>query len=352
MRFAVMLQHEREYFVSRLRSGTYYIDYDNIKLKILSPNIEDEFFINEAYRQAYEEAYSQEVMTHEDMLSWMFDKGLWTEEDDNKIKDLEKNIEKLKVQMFENRYKSDVRETARLYLRATEKAIAKERSRKDMMFENTCEGVAFTKKCLEQVRRCAFLGGEPCDMSQFEGTRVWASLTKQYLNERDVRELARSEPFRSVWLMKSDTGQKLFLNTPDREITFDQRNISVWSRMYDNVQESQECPNEDVINDDDLLDGWFIIQKKKQEKERLISEVDNMTSNDKIAGSQEIFIFTDSRQEAENINSANTIHSQKLKQNRMKQIKQAGVIDDHNLQDKRLEIQRMSNEQYKQKFRR
>ena len=87
-----MLQHEREYFVSRLRSGTYYIDYDNIKLKILSPNIEDEFFINEAYRQAYEEAYSQEVMTHEDMLSWMFDKGLWTEEDENKIKDLAKNI--------------------------------------------------------------------------------------------------------------------------------------------------------------------------------------------------------------------------------------------------------------------
>lgn len=347
-----MLQHEREYFVSRLRSGIYFLDYDNIKLRILSPTIEDEFFINEAYRQAYEDAYSQEVMTQEEMLSWMFDKELWKEEDENKIKDLEKNLEKLKVQMFENRYKQEVRETARLYLRATENALNKERSRKDMMFENTCEGVAFTNKCLEQVKRCAFIGKEPCDINNFEGTRVWSQLTKKYLNEKDVRELARSEPFRSVWLMKADTGQKPFLNLPEREITFDQRNISVWSRMYDNVQESQECPNEDVINDDDLLDGWFIIQKKKQEKERLVSEVDDMTSNSKIANSQEVYLFTDSKEEANKINSANTFHSQKIKQSRLNQIKEAGSLDDHNLQDKRLQIQRMSNDQYKQKFRR
>ena len=152
--------------------------------------------------------------------------------------------------------------------------------------------------------------------------------------------------------MKSETGQKVFSNCPDRELTFDQRNISIWSRMYDNVQESQECPADDVIQDDDLLDGWFIIQRKKQEKERLVSEVDNMTSNDRIANSQEIFVFTDNKQEAENINNANTFHAQRLKQVRMKQIKEAGVIDDHHLQDKRLEIQRMSNEQYKSKFRR
>ena len=84
----------------------------------------------------------------------------------------------------------------------------------------------------------------------------------------------------------------------------------------------------------------------------MVSEVDNMTSNDKIANSQEIFVFTDNKQEAENINNANSFHAQRLKQVRMKQIKEAGVIDDHNLQDKRLEIQRMSNEQYKSKFRR
>ena len=122
-----MLQHEREYFVSRLRSGTYYIDYEGIKLKVLPPTVEDQFFINAAYKEAYDDAFSQDVMTNEDMMFWMYQKGLWGDEDEQKLKDLDKNIEKLKVQMFENRYKQNVRETARVYLRASEKAILKEK---------------------------------------------------------------------------------------------------------------------------------------------------------------------------------------------------------------------------------
>ena len=72
--------------------------------------------------------------------------------------------------------------------------------------------------------------------------------------------------------------------------------------MYDNVYESSESPSEEVIDDDDLLDGWFIIQRKKQEKEKLQSEVANMTNNEKITNSEEVYIFTDSAEEAERIN--------------------------------------------------
>jgi len=347
-----MLQHEREYFVSQLRNGVYYIDHAGLKLKVLSPTIEDTYFINLAYKQAYDEAYSQDVMTEEDMLFWMYEKGLWTEDDDQKIKDLDSNIEKLKVQMFENRFKTNVRETARLYLRATEKAIKDMAAKKSSLFENTCEGVAFTKKCMEHVKRCTFLGSDVCDFSSIDGASIWSSLTRKFLAESETRELARTEPFRSLWLMHSDIGQRLFQNLPDREMTFDQRNICVWSRMYDNVQESHECPSEDVLNDDDLLDGWFIIQRKKQEHDKLVSEVEGMTNNEKIANSEEIFVFTNNKEEAERINDANTVHGKMLKQDRMQQIKRAGSLNDHELQDKRLQLQRMSNTQFKEKFRR
>lgn len=352
MRLAKMLQHEREYFVSHVRNGVYYVDYGGVKLKILPPTIEDEYFINLAYKEAYDEAYSQDVMTEEDMLFWTYQKGLWTEEDDTKIKDLENNLEKLKVKMYENRFKSDVRETARAYLRATEKALVSARGKKAVHYENTCEGVSFTKKCMEQIKRCTFLGNELCDFSSIDGTIVWSAFTRSFLPEGQVRELARTEPFRSLWMMHSEIGRKIFRNLPERELTFDQNNISIWSRMYDNVQESHECPSEDVINDDDLLDGWFIIQRKKQEHNKLISEVEGMTSNDRIANSEEIYIFTNSKEEAERIDDANTIHAKMLKKDRMQQIKQAGSLQDHELQDKRLEIQRMSNTQFKQKFRR
>ena len=51
-----MKQHEREYFVSRLRSGMYLVEYDNFRLKVVSPTIEDEFYINKAFMEAFEEA--------------------------------------------------------------------------------------------------------------------------------------------------------------------------------------------------------------------------------------------------------------------------------------------------------
>ena len=44
----------------------------------------------------------------------------------------------------------------------------------------------------------------------------------------------------------------------------DQKNILILSRMYDNVQESLDCPADDIMQDDDMLDGWFIHQKNKK----------------------------------------------------------------------------------------
>ena len=122
--------------------------------------------------------------------------------------------------------------------------------------------------------------------------------------------------------------------------------------MYDNVQESMECPGEDVLEDDDLLDGWFILQKKKQERDKLVSEVDNMTQNEKISQSEEIFLFTDNKDEADRINQANSIQGQMIKKSRMAQLKAAGgEINEADFQDRQLELQRMSNEQFKSKFR-
>ena len=289
----------------------------------------------------------------EEMLEWMYEKDLWKEEDDKKIVDLSKNIDILKIQMFENRYKTSVKETARVYLRATEEAIKKETYKKDSHYENTCEGIAFIKRCLEHIKRCTYLGNELCDFSTVDANRVFALLTNKYLGEGQVRELARSEPFRSIWIMKEETGQKLFQNSGERELTYDQRNICIWSRMYDNTQESVECPGEDVINDDDLLDGWFLIQRKQQEKDKLLSEVDNMTTNEKISNSEEIYIFTDSHEEADKINDANDPHSKMVRKKRLDQIKAAGGdMQDHHLQDKQLQLRQMSNQQYKEKFRR
>ena len=126
----------------------------------------------------------------------------------------------------------------------------------------------------------------------------------------------------------------------------------IWSRMYDNVYESMECPTDDVIEDDDMLDGWFILQRKKREKDKAEQEIQSQTNNQKISQSAEIFVFADNKESAKKINETNSVHSQAVKKQRMAVIQSKGEASDLDFQDQQLKIRTQQNEMYKNKFRR
>lgn len=346
-----MKNHEREYFISRLRSGTYYIRQDDLILTIVSPTIDDEYVINRTYMESYDRGLEAELMTEDEMLDWMRSRQLWTEDDDAMIKTLEGNLERLKVEIFNARYQSNKRELTRKYIRATEKGLREQLEKKNSNQNNTCEGIANLEKSLAFIKQCTFVGDERCDFEAIDINSVLYDFNNMILNEADIRDLARNEPWRSLWLMKESYNIKLFANQ-DRELSIDQKNIMVWSRMYDNIQESMDCPTDDVINDDDLLDGWFVVQRKKQEKERAESELENRMSNDKISSSQEVFMMAQTNEDAEDINSVNTYHSQMVKKERMAVLNAKGEAVDLDFRDQRLKMAQKSNEQFKGNFRR
>ena len=346
-----MKQHEREYFVSRLRSGVYNITQDNITIKVLTPTIEDEFYGSESYKIAYEKALEEDLMTDDEMLDWMRYRELWTDEDDEKIKGLEKDLERLKVEIFNARNNESLRETIRKYIRAGESQLIKQFAKKNDNQNNTCEGVAGLEKSLVILKRCTFIGNEPFDFQPIGLTQAWHLYYSMLLTEKQGRELARTEPWRSLWLLKETLPTGLFANK-DRELSIDQKNILIWSRMYDNIQESMDCPSEDVIDDDDMLDGWFIVQRRKQDKEKAEAEIENSLTNSKIANADEIFVMAGSQNDAERINNMNDINSQMIKKQRMAVLDAKGEAKDLDFRDQQLKVRRQSNEQYKGKFRR
>lgn len=346
-----MKNHEREYFISRIRSGIYRVKQGGVTLSIVSPSIEDDYYINAAYVDSYERALEAGLMTEDEMLDWMRSRQLWTEDDDATIKTLEGNLERLKVEIFNARYQSDKKELTRKYIRATEKGLKDQSEKKYENRQNTCEGLASLEKSLSFIKRCTFLGSEPCDFEDIDINNVLYEFNNMILPEKDVRNLARNEPWRSLWLMKESCDLKLFSNQ-DRDLSIDQKNMVVWSRMYDNIQESMDCPSDSVINDDDMLDGWFIIQNKKQDKERAESELESRVSNDKISNSEEVFVFAETQQDVDAINSVNSYQAQMVKKERMEVLQQKGEAQDLDFRDQRLKMTQMSNEQFKGKFRR
>lgn len=347
-----MKQHEREYFIARVRSGIIKIKLETETLTIYPLSLEQELELQETHLLAYRKAQEDEMLTQDEILENLRERGIWTEQDDNKQNGLEKDIERLKVELFQNKNKSDLVKQIRLYLEAGKKQLNEILNKKNQYFDNSCEGVAQIEKIKKMISlSCYTHNNELYDFIEFPIDYIIQLYSYQLLSEKTLRELARSEPWRSTWILKDSNAYELFANK-GKQLTQDQRSLLVWSKMYDNVQESMDCPSDDVIEDDDMLDGWFIIQRKKRETERAKSDIEKSTSNSKIANSAEIFVMANNKQDAEKINGVNSIHAQNIKRQRMAVLDKKGEAVDLDFKDQQLKAINQQNEMFKGKFRR
>ena len=342
-----MNPYEREYFISRLRTGFYILSDGPTKIKLLAPTIEQEYEASEHYLEAYNSCVMDGIMTEDEMHDWMMAEDLWSEAKDKQFEVAEKDIENLKVQVYQNRSKEHARKEARKYLRRAEHTLKNLRSEKEEYFLNTCEGIASTEKAFKLFEMCCYLDGEPYGFPNDNTSTLYYSWLSTILREKQVRELARTDPWRSCWALKDSAN--LFANK-NTELTIDQKNILIWSQMYDNIQESMSCPSEAVIDDDDMLDGWMILQKRKNASDKAQAELEAGLTNSKIANSDEVYIMTDNAKDAETINSMNSMSAQQVKKERMAVIKTRGEVKDQDFRDQKIRLSNMQNAQFKGNF--
>jgi hypothetical protein len=349
-----MKQHEREYFVSRIRSGFCMMRERGLNLKILTPTVEQSYESAEVFNDAFNKSYAEEIMDEEDMHLWMREHGLWSDDDDSRVKGLEKDLERLKLEIYNARNDEKKRETIRLYIRAGEQQLSEMHIKKSAYNSNTCEGIASLEKWKWLIENCTFLKDNPYDFEEYTIDYVLHFYQNNFISEKQIRELARTDPWKSTWTIIEKCEDTLFRNQ-GRELGSDQKNILIWSIMYDNIQESLDCPRDDVIEDDDMLDGWLISQRKKNDKDRAEAEFEGSTQNDKIKNSDEIFVMAGNDKDKERVEGLNDMGAMMMKKQRegilIKNLKEGSATEQSEFFDEKLKMRRRSNEQYKGKFR-
>jgi len=74
--------------------------------------------------------------------------------------------------------------------------------------------------------------------------------------------------------------------------------------MYDNIYQHPKSPAEEIIADDDMLDGWVIVQRREREGDvnRAAGEA---VGNEKIRGSEEVYVPADTADDAKKVLSMN-----------------------------------------------
>lgn len=335
-----MKHHEREFFVYMIRNGKLKISQNNTVVYIYPPTLDQLFESCLVYNEAYDKAYSDEIMTEEDINFWMKENGIWTLYDDNLEEKYKNNLEDLKVEIFNSRNEEKKVKKIRNLIRESEHKLLSHSNKKHAYYQNTCEGIAQIEKISWLIKNTTYINDNKLynfdEISLQYITDEWQS---SFLPDTKLRDIARNDPWKSLWVIRENAKSPLFHNPLNTELTHNQKNLLIWSQMYDNIQESLDCPPKNVIEDDDMLDGWFIIQNRKKEAELLNKDFENDTKNEKIKTSSEVFIVTSDPKRIQTIENMNSDSAKVIKKQRNLAISQKKELLEQDLPDKKLEIE-------------
>jgi hypothetical protein len=296
------------------------------------------------YEETYKDAYFKGVYIKEELKEVLFFNGLWTPEDDKNAKDTEEKIEEVKVSAFESVKDPKKLRGIKTNLRFLEKEYIKHKSKFHALDHISCEGVAGLARSVWIVSQTIKdRDGKRSDLKNQPLTKILEYYNSKSITPESFRLIARSEPFRTMWAISKK--QSNLFNRASCDFTKDQLALCQFSSMYDNVYESHEPPGEDVIEDDDCLDGWFITRRREHEKEKNKREVESMIGNSKIANSQEVYIMAKDGEMATKINDMNSIHAKNIINSRNEQIKKQGTVGHSNLVDVRQDIAMQARQQ-------
>lgn len=321
-----MEQYFRELYCSRILAG--YIRYK--ELRIYWPSKDVLYDSCEVYKEVYEESRFQGLMTNQELLHELSVIGLWEPELDFELKSLGETLDSLKIEAYHNINKSSLKST-KMKIEQTKGRMTKLLVKKHQYGDITCEGVATFAKWVFILENSVFTR----DMVPARNENLLSLLdhwNASRISDEHIRELARTEPWQTYW--QSKTGQ--FFSVPDCELTDEQRRIVIWTKLYDNIREHGDAPDESVINDDDALDGWMLIQKREREKAKTEKQTESKIHSEKIRGSQDIMVKAWTKEDAEKITSLNNESSNLLRKTRMKQINKQGTVDGSQLSDLKL----------------
>lgn len=334
----------------RIIQGRLRLPFGDPVLYLYEPSneiVEESFDI---YKETYDDAYFKGVYIKDELKEILFYNDMWSPEDDNKAKEAEDSLENLKVQAYENYYKPSELRGIKVNIKLTESIYRKHKSKIHSLDHVSCEGVAaFARNIWIISKTVKDKSLNPISADKLPLTKILEYYNGKSIDVADMRYIARNDPFRTMW--SSGKKQSSVFGKPSIELTKDQLSLCQFSSMYDNVYESHESPDEDVINDDDCLDGWFIVQRREHDKNKNKRQMEKLLGNSKIANSDEIFIMSKDGHTAKKVHDMNDNIGKSIINTRNRQIKEAGSLNFTDLMDVRQDIVTQAHQGAIQKIR-
>lgn len=310
-----MEKRERENIVAKVLSGLIFFRLDSKIYKIASPTPEETCLAEFLATEASQHLNFDQLLTRKEAVKKLSDLDIWTAKDEEDRKVSEKALEGFKINLFEQRLNSKSVASIRSRIAGINKLLSASYTKKNTLEHATLE--TFTESVRDQfiVGVCIseqngkkvydpqhFLSSNPRIMQT--GLVHWQA---EFSLVNSLREIARTDPWKNYWSAASEHN---VFGKPTRELNLIQRSLSLYSKMYENSHSSPECPPDEVFEDDDMFDGWMLLERKNRDSARDKKAADK-TLSQHTKGS-EIFLVAENRQDADKIQSINE-HGERMK---------------------------------------
>jgi len=344
-----MTDADLELLLYRVLSGKILFTYKNEQYELRTPTIEVRYRAQLIYDNIINDEKYNDWIRSEDLDNMLISLGLWSKDTNNIIKDIEKKMERSKVDMYLSASLSDKVKKIKKSLSEYRNQLNKIIDYKSDLFSHTLEGYASSIKNEYILCNTLFKNNIrvfPKQVSSDQASYVYfndlvTEVNKQNIGIDSYKQLARSSMWRSYWNCNKE---KVF-NKAVCDWTDDQRTTVSVTRMYDNIYDHPECPSDNIIEDDDMLDGWIIHQREKNQKAKKQAQIDEM--NPKLKNAQEVFLIPQSKEEIEDIIGLNSPDSLRRMKEKMNYVQQMGSVDDGNLPDVRMNLMNQASQSRK-----
>lgn len=321
------------------------------------PTQEQQAISELVYRETLDDSKYSELITREQAENLLAERGIWTPKNNKQLDDLNKYLEDLKIQLYESLFKDKEKKQIRKRIKSVKgginKSLIKKYSLDHITLESHAESardeflVAITIKDSYQNPVYTYENWSKTDNYILQ--RFLNFLQSNIINAEEYREIARTEPFRSKWSVYQND---VFAGTAG--FSPEQTALLMYSKMYDNVYEHPDRPNDDVIKDDDMLDGWFAKQRRQSEKDRSKKELEDILDKKGANKGQggEMFVVTSSQEEADKIRNVNDINEKMRMKQRAAALKQSetGRLEEAKLPDVQRGLQSEAMRQMSDRF--
>lgn len=316
---------EQEKYLTQIFSRMVIAYIDGIRIVFKYPSNELRYEGDLIYNKAYSKAIDDGLLPLNELETLMRERGLFTQEDEEKIASLESKIQGQQVLLAKTVKVQARQDRIKKYLNELKTELLEIQTKKYSTMMLSAETRAEEERNLFFCWGCTYIEAklywtQYSDLLKERNLEFKNKILSEFLSfyrgiDTDIiRNLARSNLWRIRYITSQKTSDPLF-GVPTSEYTNDMMNLAYWSNFYQNVYDMmpEDKPPESIIEDDEALDSFMKHYYEERTKEEQARKGASKTKGKLSAFDNEEVIVTQSNELYEDINYDKPREAQRIK---------------------------------------